>query len=119
MAPPAYGSDVEVLYDGNNGEGLNAPDVTRDRTNPSLHTQGTSNVGDNKFLVDFENVFDPFDREQDDVREFFDETESHNIVDLDDDFENPNRVYYDPKKVSFFISDIVVYGELDALFSAV
>ncbi len=94
MAPPAYGSDVEVQYDGN-GMG-NAPDSNRDRTPPL--SQHASNVGDNKFL-DFENVFDPFERDADDVREFFDETGSHTLVDLDDDFENPNRVYYDPKKV--------------------
>lgn len=98
-----YVSDVEVEYDGRNGV-ENAPGSSRDRAPPlSQQAPTTSNVGDNKF-VDFENVFDPFDRDNDDVREFFDETEGHTLVDLDDDVENPNRVYYDPKKVSFFCS---------------
>lgn len=91
MAPPAYGSDVEVQYDGN-GNGNN-PSNPKQTAQP----QSSNNVGDK--YIDFENVFDPFERDADDVREFFDDTESSNLVDLDDMEDNNNRIFYDPKQV--------------------
>jgi hypothetical protein len=45
--------------------------------------------------VDFENVFDPFERDKDDVREFFDEDQSQEDT---YDVEKPN-MFNDPRKV--------------------
>jgi hypothetical protein len=84
-------ADFEVQYDGS----YTPPNSTH-RTGG--FAQPTSQISGEKY-VDFENVFDPFERDADDVREFFDESDSTGLVDLDD-MENPNRIFHDPKKVS-------------------
>eukprot|EP00535_Pseudo-nitzschia_heimii_P002540 CAMPEP_0197177242 /NCGR_PEP_ID=MMETSP1423-20130617/2920_1 /TAXON_ID=476441 /ORGANISM="Pseudo-nitzschia heimii, Strain UNC1101" /LENGTH=971 /DNA_ID=CAMNT_0042626765 /DNA_START=206 /DNA_END=3121 /DNA_ORIENTATION=- len=47
--------------------------------------------------VDFENVFDPFERDQDDVREFFDDSSEEKNDDGNDDWEKPT-MFNDPRK---------------------
>jgi hypothetical protein len=54
--------------------------------------------------VDFENVFDPFERDKDDVREFFDEDQSQEDT---YDVEKPN-MFNDPRKVCITIQLICV-----------
>jgi hypothetical protein len=92
MAPGASGDDIEVTYDKNG-----AP-VTVNKSNmkpvSKAATTYTNNHG-NAPYVDFENVFDPFERESDDVAEFFDEDGK----DDDEDVENPFRIFHDPRKV--------------------
>ena len=48
--------------------------------------------------VDFENVFDPFERDQDDVREFFDDASEEKNDNGNDDWEKPT-MFNDPRKV--------------------
>jgi hypothetical protein len=57
----------------------------------------SSNHGNSRY-VDFENVFDPFERDADDVREFFDD-ENNGPVDLDAEV-NPNLIFHNPMNVS-------------------
>ena len=100
---PEYDDDdVEVVYDvpyasqsnskqskgrGKNGSG--------GRSNPNNHSGGSSGVIGN--YVDFENVFDPFERDQDDVAEFFDEEDPSQDNTLEQ-WEKPN-MFDDPRKV--------------------
>ena len=90
---------VDVLYDhpyptagsGNGkGKGVDAKQTRRDKNQ--------TNGGGGKFgkHVDFENVFDPFDRDDEDLREFFDE-ESLSEGKADD-WEKPS-LFHDPSKV--------------------
>jgi hypothetical protein len=82
---------VEVVYDHVTGDQKSAKQQQR----PSKPTY-SSNHG-NAPYVDFENVFDPFERD-DDVREFFDDdTNNPNRRDTDLDVENPFRIFHDPK----------------------
>ena len=112
--PAGYGSgDVEVVYDHQNHGGRGGrPGTSNPRpsppnshpnrtsnanTKPAPATAYTSNHG-NAPYVDFENVFDPFERESDDVAEFFDKKDDD---DDDDDVENPFLMFHDPRKVRF------------------
>jgi hypothetical protein len=67
--------------------------------NTSNHNHsGGGGSGSNGMIgnyVDFENVFDPFERDKDDVREFFDEDQSQEDT---YDVEKPN-MFNDPRKV--------------------
>ena len=68
----------------------------RSNNNTSNHSGGGG--GSNGMIgnyVDFENVFDPFERDKDDVREFFDEDPSQEDT---YDLEKPN-MFNDPRKV--------------------
>ena len=78
-----------------NGSGGGGGGV-RSNNNTSNHSGGGG--GSNGMIgnyVDFENVFDPFERDKDDVREFFDEDPSQEDT---YDLEKPN-MFNDPRKV--------------------
>ena len=68
----------------------------RSNNNTSNHSGGGgSSNGMIGNYVDFENVFDPFERDKDDVREFFDEDPSQEDT---YDLEKPN-MFNDPRRV--------------------
>ena len=106
--------DVEVVYDvpygggGNNSKNTTGnTKISRGRSNGhknrnnsgggrsnNSNSNGNNTSGIIGNYVDFENVFDPFAaREQDDVREFFDDEEEDTF-----DLEKPN-MFNDPRKV--------------------
>jgi len=96
--------NVEVVYDNVNGRGGGKKPSPRgvgavgSNPVPQVPVTYTSNHGNARY-VDFENVFDPFEREADDVAEFFDEEDPNYRRDTDLDVDdNPNRVYHDPKQ---------------------
>mmetsp|Transcript_32034 Transcript_32034/g.34421 ORF Transcript_32034/g.34421 Transcript_32034/m.34421 type:complete len:988 (+) Transcript_32034:130-3093(+) len=62
----------------------------RSNPNTSNHSGGSNGIIGN--FVDFDNVFDPFERESDDVREFFDDSQVDTY-----DIEKPN-IFNDPRK---------------------
>ena len=107
-------NDVEVVYDvpygggGNNSKNTTGnTKISRGRSNGhknrnnsgggrsnNSNSNGNNTSGIIGNYVDFENVFDPFAaREQDDVREFFDDEEEDTF-----DLEKPN-MFNDPRKV--------------------
>ena len=73
--------------------------VRSNNNNTSNHSGGGGGGGGSNGMignyVDFENVFDPFERDKDDVREFFDEDPSQEDT---YDLEKPN-MFNDPRKV--------------------
>ena len=78
---------------------------SNNNNNTSNHSGGGG--GSNGMIgnyVDFENVFDPFERDKDDVREFFDEDPSQEDT---YDLEKPN-MFNDPRKVciNYTITDL-------------
>jgi hypothetical protein len=90
----------------NNGGGGGGGGVRSNNNNNNNNNNNTSNhnhsggggSGSNGMIgnyVDFENVFDPFERDKDDVREFFDEDQSQEDT---YDVEKPN-MFNDPRKV--------------------
>jgi hypothetical protein len=90
----------------NNGGGGGGGGVRSNNSNNNNNNNNTSNhnhsggggSGSNGMIgnyVDFENVFDPFERDKDDVREFFDEDQSQEDT---YDVEKPN-MFNDPRKV--------------------
>jgi len=89
--------DVEVLYDipygnGNaNGQKNNGNRRGRNSGQSNSHSRIMPNH------VDFENVFDPFERDQDDVREFFDDSSDLQNDKTSDDWEKPT-LFNDPRK---------------------
>ena len=103
--------DVEVLYDvpyatgkvngkgnGNgNGNSNGNGSTKRNRGSQGVRTNGSSRIMNTN--VDFENVFDPFERDQDDVREFFDDLSDDKYDEANDDWESPT-MFNDPRKVS-------------------
>jgi hypothetical protein len=92
---PSYDDDdVEVLYEMPYSNGNAKGNGKRNRSNRGGRTNGNGGVSFSN--VDFENVFDPFERDQDDVREFFDDSEE--ILDDNNDWEKPT-VFSDPRKV--------------------
>ena len=82
--------DVEVLYERPYANGS-------DKNNKIRRNGSNVNGGVINKRVDFENVFDPFERDQDDVREFFDDSSDKND-DSHDDWEKPT-MFNDPRKV--------------------
>ena len=89
--------DVEVLYGIPYGSG-NANGNTNVNTKKSRGSRGgNSPNGKIRNHVAFENVFDPFERDNDDVREFFDDSADKND-DSNDDWEKPT-MFNDPRKV--------------------
>jgi hypothetical protein len=93
---PVTSDNVEMVYGDNNGPARTTSKVQRNST--GTKPVYSSNHG-NAPYVDFENVFDPFERDADDVREFFDE-EGNGPVDLDEEVENPNMIFHNPMNVS-------------------
>mmetsp|Transcript_16656 Transcript_16656/g.34163 ORF Transcript_16656/g.34163 Transcript_16656/m.34163 type:complete len:974 (-) Transcript_16656:115-3036(-) len=99
--------DVEVLYDhpyGNRSGGTNQRHQRsqgnrgkRTHQNTNTNTGNTSSNGTGMIgnYVDFENVFDPFERDRDDVAEYFDDGGSGE--DTKEDWERPN-MFNDPRK---------------------
>jgi hypothetical protein len=77
----------------------NSNNNNNNNNNTSNHNHsGGGGSGSNGMIgnyVDFENVFDPFERDKDDVREFFDEDQSQEDT---YDVEKPN-MFNDPRKV--------------------
>ena len=96
--------DVEVLYDvpyanGNGyahggGGGQYTTARSKDRGGGKRSSPQGRGMASH---VDFENVFDPFERDQDDVREFFDDSSEENDGG-NDDWEKPS-LFNDPRKV--------------------
>ena len=84
--------DVEVLYDVPYGNGNVKPNKTKVR--PSRSSNGQNRTVGKK--VDFATVFDPFERDQDDLREFFDDEDKND--EGNDDWEKPT-MFNDPRKV--------------------
>jgi hypothetical protein len=85
--------DVEVLYDIPYGNGNANGNAKKNRGNRGANSQ-------NRIIsnhVAFENVFDPFERDNDDVREFFDDSSDKNY-ESNDDWEKPT-MFNDPRKV--------------------
>ena len=102
---PDQDDDVEVLYDIPYGSSNNNNNIIKQnkgsrggRSNISNGVRSNGNNNPGEFIgnsVDFENVFDPFERDQDDVGEFFDEDISEEEI---HDWEKPN-MFNDPRKV--------------------
>ena len=89
-------TDVEVLYEmpyANGNGNMNG----NKKKNKTKNNNSGANVGIMNRRVDFENVFDPYERDQDDVREFFDDSSIKND-DSSDDWEQPT-MFNDPRKV--------------------
>ena len=86
-----------------NGARSNVNTNTNTNTNVNVNTNTNVNARNNSGgsggvignYVDFENVFDPFERDQDDVGEFFDEVNSEEET---HDWDKPN-MFNDPRKV--------------------
>ena len=94
------GDNVEVVYDHVTGQPTNNTQQQQQQRSKSPKPPHTSNHG-NAPYVDFENVFDPFERD-DDVREFFedDDTDNPNRRDTDLDVENPVPCFSRPQGTS-------------------
>ncbi len=96
-------TDVEVLYEmpyatGNgNMNGNMKGNSKKSKTKRSSPTNVNGGIMRNH--VDFENVFDPYERDQDDVREFFDDSSDKNDDFLDDDEWEKPTMFDDPRKV--------------------
>jgi hypothetical protein len=103
--PPSRNSSSATSSQMNNNQGNG-----NGKGNKKMDSSSGSN-GVRFSQVDFENVFDPFAAQEDDVAEFFDEDDNkydaNNRVDLDDDVENPNRVYSDPSSRTGVLNDAV------------
>jgi hypothetical protein len=88
---------------GGGGGGVRSNNSNNNNNNNNNNTSnhnhsGGGGSGSNGMIgnyVDFENVFDPFERDKDDVREFFDEDQSQEDT---YDVEKPN-MFNDPRKV--------------------
>lgn len=94
---PVNVDNVEMVFgDGNGAPSRTASKMTRNST-ATTKPSYQSNHG-NAPYVDFENVFDPFERDADDLHEFFGE-ETTGPVDLDDEV-NPNQIFHNPMNVS-------------------
>mmetsp|Transcript_12534 Transcript_12534/g.35585 ORF Transcript_12534/g.35585 Transcript_12534/m.35585 type:complete len:128 (-) Transcript_12534:2848-3231(-) len=81
-------SDVEIVYD--------TPYRTNQRNQGGRGGKNNQNAGMIGNYVDFENVFDPFERDQDDLKEFFDDEPSGE--DSNEDWEKLD-MFNDPRKV--------------------
>lgn len=94
--------DVEVIYDVpfGNSNGNNKRNGTARLRNEATDNSNKGNGGMIGNYVDFENVFDPFEREKDDLREFFEEDTSEDNT--KEDWEKPN-VFNDPRKVCYLL----------------
>mmetsp|Transcript_108151 Transcript_108151/g.161785 ORF Transcript_108151/g.161785 Transcript_108151/m.161785 type:complete len:975 (+) Transcript_108151:129-3053(+) len=73
--------DVEVVFEGGNARPK------------STHNAGVPQSESRDWHKKFEEAFDPFDRDKDDLAEFFDD----DVPDDDDYMENLNAVYHDPR----------------------
>jgi hypothetical protein len=95
-------ANVEMVYGNTNGTPrASAPGhrtINQSNSNQSATKPIYSSNHGNAPYVDFENVFDPFERDADDVREFFDD-ENNGPVDLDAEV-NPNLIFHNPMNVS-------------------
>ena len=97
-------TDVEVLYEmpyatgnGNMHGNMNGNMNGNSKKNKTKRSSPTNaNGGVIRNHVDFENVFDPYEREQDDVREFFDDSSEKYDDDSNDDWEQPT-MFNDPR----------------------